>query len=523
MRHWHVLHTRLRIPPRKILVLWGFFLLVFFGLLFSAPLAQADTVAELREKIEQRNSQLEELEAEIARFEAELTKVGADRKTLEAEIARLDLSRKKIATDIAVTQNRIDATGFELEELGATIEIKEKRIEESRFVIKKTLRLISQIDETPIAEHFLSGVDFSDAWEEADQLRRIQHVLGDEVVELEATRAALEADYISAAEKQGELISFRKQLSGQKSVLDQNRQTQSVVLSETRDKESEYQSLLAAKREAFEQIQAELREFEAELEYTLDPTDIPSPGSGIFTFPLDPAFIERCAARESAFGNIYCITQYFGNTAFAQSGAYNGQGHNGMDFGAPEGTRVISALSGIVTATGDTDAITAGTKVFVTFSQVNVRNAPNGSIVGSQRSRRTGEVVAGPVSAGQYSWWKINFASGSDGWVADIAVANACYSYGKWILVTHANGLATLYAHLSHIGVSQGEPIGVGGFLGYSGNTGYSTGPHLHFTAYVADEVRVVKLGEVKSSTNCPAARIPVAPTEAYLNPIDYL
>lgn len=523
MKHWHVLQKQLNTAPRKAILLWAFFFLVFFGLLCSAPLVQADTVAELQQKIEERNNQLEELEAEIARFEAELTKVGADRKTLEAEIARLDLSRKKIATDIAVTQNRIDATGFELEELEATIGTKERRIEESRAAIEKTLRLISRIDETPIAEHFLSGSAFSDAWEEADQLRRIQRVLGDEVVELEATRAALEEDYMSAAEKQGELISFRKQLSGQKSVLDQNRQVQSVVLSETKDKESEYQNLLAAKREAFEQIQAELREFEAELEYTLDPTDIPSPGSGVFKFPLDSAFIERCAARESAFGNLYCITQYFGNTAFSQSGAYNGQGHNGMDFGAPEGTRVVSALSGVVTAVGDTDTITTGTKVFVTFSQVNVRNAPNGSVVGTQQSRRTGEVIAGPVNAGQYSWWNVNFGSGVDGWVADIALASACYSYGKWALVTHANGLATLYAHLSHIGVSQGEPIGVGGFLGYSGNTGYSTGPHLHFTAYVADEVRIVKLGDVKSSTNCPAARIPVAPTEAYLNPIDYL
>lgn len=430
------------------------------ALLLSAtvpPAARADTVNELQTKIQEKNAELTKLQEEIARFEAELTKVGADRKTLEAEIARLDLSRKKIGTDIAVTENRIATTGLQLDELNDEILDKERRIRESTEAVRKSLRLISKIDDTTLVEYFLAGATFSHAWEESDQLRRVQNVLSDEIFELTAVRESLEVDYTELAKKQGQLVSFKQELSGQKVVLDQNRTQQSRVLGATKTKEAEFQKLLDEKKAAREALEAELREFESTLEYTLDPSKIPAAGSGVLQFPLDQNFMARCADRKKTFGNLYCLTQSFGNTAFARSGAYNGSGHNGIDFGSPEGTKVISALSGIVQEVGNTDTI------------------------------------------------------------------RGCYSYGKWVLVRHANGLSTLYAHLSHISVSAGDAVQTGGLLGYSGNTGYSTGPHLHFTVFATDAVNVVRLGDIKTKTNCANARIPVAATSGYLNPLSYL
>jgi len=57
--------------------------------------------------------------------------------------------------------------------------------------------------------------------------------------------------------------------------------------------------------------------------------------------------------------------------------------------------------------------------------------------------------------------------------------------YGRVVIVSHGKGMATLYAHLSRIAVSEGENISKGDVVGYEGTTGFSTGPHLHF------EVRV--------------------------------
>ena len=53
--------------------------------------------------------------------------------------------------------------------------------------------------------------------------------------------------------------------------------------------------------------------------------------------------------------------------------------------------------------------------------------------------------------------------------------------YGLMVEVTHNNGTITRYAHLSRIMCRKGDNVGPGEMLAESGNTGRSTGPHLHF------------------------------------------
>lgn len=53
--------------------------------------------------------------------------------------------------------------------------------------------------------------------------------------------------------------------------------------------------------------------------------------------------------------------------------------------------------------------------------------------------------------------------------------------YGSYVVLQHGNGTQTLYAHLRSTAVSVGEQVWTGETIGYLGNTGRSTGPHLHF------------------------------------------
>jgi murein DD-endopeptidase MepM/ murein hydrolase activator NlpD len=107
------------------------------------------------------------------------------------------------------------------------------------------------------------------------------------------------------------------------------------------------------------------------------------------------------------------VTQGYGMTPFALTGAYGGGIHYGIDISAPTGTPVY--------------ATAGGTAISVGFNN---------------------------------------------------------FTYGKWVVIRHDDGFLSLYGHLSQQSVSQGSRVSAGQQIGAVGSTGFSTGPHLHFTIY---------------------------------------
>jgi murein DD-endopeptidase MepM/ murein hydrolase activator NlpD len=62
-----------------------------------------------------------------------------------------------------------------------------------------------------------------------------------------------------------------------------------------------------------------------------------------------------------------------------------------------------------------------------------------------------------------------------------VRVAKVYHGYGNCVIIRHNNGLETVYGHLSRILVESGQQISAGQVLGLGGNTGRSSGSHLHF------------------------------------------
>ena len=92
-----------------------------------------------------------------------------------------------------------------------------------------------------------------------------------------------------------------------------------------------------------------------------------------------------------------------------------------------------------------------------------------------------------------------------------IAIGNdGKYAYGKWIAIDHHNGFVTLYGHLSLVSVSVGQNVKQGERIGYMGQTGLATGPHLHFTVYT------------RESFKTESRWYGLLPFGAAVNPMDY-
>ena len=62
-----------------------------------------------------------------------------------------------------------------------------------------------------------------------------------------------------------------------------------------------------------------------------------------------------------------------------------------------------------------------------------------------------------------------------------VVFAGNAGAYGKAVTIRMTDGKYTLFAHMSKISVKVGKRVHAGTWLGRSGNTGRSTGPHLHF------------------------------------------
>ena len=405
-------------------------------LVFSPFFSSAQTATEIRNRIEEKDSEIKKLEKEIAAYQSEIEGLNKQKSSLQGEIRQLDLTRKKLNADIAVTGNKIDQTNLKIEDLGQDIGDKETSIQNNLESIRSGIQSMNETEEKSLVEVMLSDQDFSSLWGDLDNLLAVRENLQQNIIALRETKSRLEDTRAETIAAKNELTRLKAQLSDQQKIVVQNTNEKNQLLKQTQNSEANYQKLLQeriAQRDAFEK---ELEDYEAQLQYILDPSKLPK--GRVLSWPLEQIFITQLFGKTSASGRLYA------------SGT-----HNGVDFRASMGTPVMAMADGKILGVGDTD--------------------------------------------------------------------QTCYgaSFGKFIFIEYNNGLSSTFGHLSLIKVKEGQMIKRGQIVGYSGNTGHTTGPHLHVSLYASGAVQMASRASVACSGRI--YRLPISPVNAYLDVLAYL
>jgi murein DD-endopeptidase MepM/ murein hydrolase activator NlpD len=116
-----------------------------------------------------------------------------------------------------------------------------------------------------------------------------------------------------------------------------------------------------------------------------------------------------------------------------------------------------------------------------------VANAPTKAITSATKPAEKDNAPAEPDQMQFHKGLDIAVPFGSD--VVATAAGTVIFSgqkggYGNCVIVSHGNGLATLYGHLSQLVAKVNDKIKVGQVIAKSGNSGRSTGPHLHYEVH---------------------------------------
>jgi murein DD-endopeptidase MepM/ murein hydrolase activator NlpD len=411
--------------------------LIIVLVLLLGTVTKADTIDQLQDKIDIANKNREQLEREIATYQEQLKVVNGQAVTLQNTIKSLDVSTNKIISEVKLVENNIDKTAYTIVDTGLEIQNKEKQITKGNQAIRESLRKISEADNQSLWEILLSNEDLSDFWDDMENLIQVQAKIGDQVNTVKNIKTNLEKAKIELEKEKKELEAYTQELGDRQKVLQSTKKEKSTLLTVTKNTESNYQKILKDKLALKQALDQEINSFESQLKLAIDPKSFPPAGKGILAWPLDNIFITQNFGKTSDSGRLYV------------SGT-----HNGADFRAAIGTRIMSAGNGVVEGVGDTDKVCPGA------------------------------------------------------------------SFGKWVFIRYDNGLASTYGHLSLISAKQGQRVKTGDVIGYSGNTGYSTGPHLHMSVYAGQGV---KISTLKSAVCGGTYTIPMADTKAYLDPLVYL
>lgn len=422
----------MRFCTRKFLKsaqVWTFFVLfpsILLGpfLLWSAE--SIDTLTqEQQDAIKSREEEIDEINAKIKAY-----KQIVDLKQRQG--AALSDQLEGVEAQVRALELEIEKNGKELRALNEDIVNLGNRIDQKEAVIVSQKKILAEImrgtyeDQAKLSFELITNTSrYANPLQADEWTHSTGQKMRDVLSSLRALRSSLIEERQGLTDKKVQADKLRQDLEERERSLEQVKKNKAALLIKTQSEVKKYDALVEDLEEQRKAIESEIEDIETAKTAALNLKDVPGYKKGVLDYPL-------ASIR---------LTQKYGKTTFTRWYKF----HNGIDYAAPTGTKVMAAADGKVVGVGN----------------------------------------------------------------------NGRYAYGRWVAIDHGNGLVTMYGHLSSQSVKKGMNVKRGDAIGKSGNTGYSTGPHLHFTVFSSKSFDIVPSKSIKSVRDIPVG--------ATINPAVYL
>ena len=394
------------------------------------PVARAASSSEIRKQINELEEQKEEIQAQIEEVKSQYQ---------QNEDELLDIVNRKniIDQDIGLLHAQIININEQLAAFNILIADKQDELDaaQGRFddlsrENKDRIRTMEEEGAVTYWEVLFKANSFSDL---LDRLNMVEEIAASDQRRLEELHTA--ADEVEVA---------RQELAVEKEALeltkDELNATQAVLDTRKAEADALLQELLE-RADELEALQAELEQQESD-------------------------FLDQIAAKEQEY-NEAKLAEWLAYMATyttvppETTAPPDGEGNTNNSTGTNEG----SGNGGTTASPGSSSWIRPCSYVMMT-SPFGYRTPPTGGA----SSYHQGVDLAGPEGTPIYA-----ARSGR------VTVAGWTNAAGYYVTINHLDGFSSIYMHLSSYCVSSGTTVSQGQLIGYMGNTGISTGSHLHF------------------------------------------
>lgn len=402
----------------------------------------AQSVEELQQDNQRRQQQIEETQETIGVKEYEKSEVLSEIEQLDTEIATLDANITTIEEEIEVLDENIAKNRQEIVRL-------KKRISENEKLFTERINVMFKSPKGSYLQVLLNAGNLSDLLSRTQMMQSIADydksliaALKGDHEKLEATKKALDADMQTLKEKEEELQSEKELIEiavEEKGNYVAQLQIQiadhedfvAVLEAEFQEAENTIAYLVEEARKAEEARLAEERRL-AEEARIAEENRIAAAQAAAEAEEAEEAARAKAAAEEKAAA---AQREYESHTSSSYPSV-----HEGLAWPVPSSYNITDYFGG--------------------------RTHPISGLYHSHTGLDVGAPTGSTLVAAQ---------------AGTVILASWNGGYGNCVMINHGNGMVTLYGHMNSFYVGSGQWVEKGQAIGEVGNTGISTGPHLHF------------------------------------------